>query len=218
MVFCFDYYWLCRLSLAFILNSFLQMKTNLLTSKDNLTLQLQKLGITDWESLTNYIQNLPYGRNTNRHDLSLVLTEQKGTCSSKHAFLKKIADFNELKSIGLYIGIYKMNSANTPKIGNVLSENEFSYTLGYIPEAHCYLKVNGKEYDFTNSTSDFEKLRQDILEEIEIEAHQINEFKVNYHQEFLKKWSTNQNKLSDFVINFESLWKLRERCILNLSK
>ncbi|WP_338790235.1 hypothetical protein [Bernardetia sp. MNP-M8] len=188
-----------------------------LKSKDNLTLQIKKLGIKTWNELTKYIQNLPYGRNENRHDLSLVLTEQKGTCSSKHAFLKKIADLNEIENVKLYIGIYKMNSSNTPKIGNILLDNEFDYRLDYIPEAHCYLKINGIEQDFTDNNSDFEKLRNDILEEIEIETHQVNEFKVNYHQNFLRNWIENQNKKSDFAINFDTLWQLREKCIANLT-
>lgn len=197
-------------------------------SKDNLTLQLKSIGITNWNELTKYVQNLPYGRNENRKDLSLILTEQKGTCSSKHAFLKKIADLNELKDIKLYIGIYKMNVFNTPQIGNILSENEFDYKLDYIPEAHCYLKINRIEQDFTNPTvvgvstndsyNDFEKLRNYILEEIEIKPHQVNEFKVNYHQNFLRKWAENQNKINDSVINFDAIWKIRETCIANLTE
>lgn len=190
---------------------------SLFNSKDELTSLTTSLEIKTWNELTKYIQNLPYGRNANRHDLSLILTEQKGTCSSKHAFLKKIADLNEIEDIKLYIGIYKMKKSNTPKIGNILSKNEFDYQLDYIPEAHCYLKINGIEQDFTSNTSDFENLRNYILEEIEIEAHQVNEFKVNYHQEFLKKWIENQNQINDCVINFESLWKLREVCIYNLA-
>ena len=82
----------------------------LFSSKDNLTLQINNLGINNWNELTKYIQNLPYGRNSNRHDLSLVLREKQGTCSSKHAFLKEIAAENKLENIKLYIGIYKMNS------------------------------------------------------------------------------------------------------------
>lgn len=189
-----------------------------LNSKDKLTLTCRDLGINNWKDLTKYIQNLPYGRNANRHDLSLILTEKQGTCSSKHAFLKKIADLNQLQNVKLYIGIYKMNSSNTAKIGNILTKNEFDYQLEYIPEAHCYLKINGIEHDFTNNNSDFEKLRNDILEEIEIESHQVNEFKVNYHQDFLRKWIENYNKLSDSVINFDTIWEIREKCIYKLSK
>ncbi|WP_375562601.1 hypothetical protein ACE193_08655 [Bernardetia sp. OM2101] len=146
------------------------------------------------------------------------MREQKGTCSSKHAFLKKIADLNKIANIKLYIGIYKMNKSNTPKIGNILSENEFDYKLDYIPEAHCYLKINGIEQDFTNSSSDFEKLRNDILEEIEIESHQVNEFKVKYHQNFLIKWIARENKILENVVNFDAVWKVREKCITNLTE
>ena len=189
-----------------------------LNSKDKLTSLITFSGINNWNELTKYIQNLPYGRNANRHDLSLILTEQKGTCSLKHAFLKKIADLNQLQNVKFYIGIYKMNHSNTPKIGNILSENEFNYQLDYIPEAHCYLKINGIEQDFTNNNSDFEKLRNDVLKEIEIAAHQVNEFKVDYHQDFLKKWIEEYNKITDFVINFDAIWQLREKCIANLSE
>ncbi len=189
-----------------------------LNSKDKLTSLITFSGINNWNELTKYIQNLPYGRNANRHDLSLILTEQKGTCSLKHAFLKKIADLNQLQNVKFYIGIYKMNQSNTPKIGNILSENEFDYQLDYIPEAHCYLKINGIEQDFTNNNSDFEDLRSDILEEIEIEVHQVNEFKVIYHKNFLREWIKEYNsKISDFVINFDSIWRLREICIAKLT-
>jgi len=65
---------------------------------------------------------LPYGRTANRTDLSLVISEQKGTCSSKHALLKEVADLNGIKGIDLIIGIYKMSEANTPGIGDELSK------------------------------------------------------------------------------------------------
>jgi hypothetical protein len=42
----------------------------------------------DFEALIEKVKNIPYGRNSNRTDFSLVISENKGTCSSKHAFLK----------------------------------------------------------------------------------------------------------------------------------
>ncbi len=116
-----------------------------LYSNDVLTQLLKTNGISDWQQLITYIQQLPYGRTANRADLSLVIKEQKGTCSSKHALLKKVADLNGIKGIELVIGIYKMSELNTPGIGKELSNNG----LRYIPEAHCYLKVNGEQTDYT---------------------------------------------------------------------
>ncbi|WP_211161658.1 hypothetical protein [Flavobacterium solisilvae] len=95
--------------------------------------------------------------------------------------MKDFANNNNIPNVDLIIGIYKMNEANT-KIGSILKENN----LDYLPEAHCYLKINGKETDITNSNSDFEKLRNDILKEISIEPNQVADFKIDYHQKFLK--------------------------------
>ena len=52
-------------------------------------------GIETLQQAFNYIAKLPYGRNSNRIDFSLVVKESKGTCSSKHAFLKSL--INEQK-------------------------------------------------------------------------------------------------------------------------
>ena len=179
------------------------------TSKDPLTTLVTNLGIHNWNELTTYIQQLPYGRNENRTDFSLVLTEQRGTCSSKHAVLKKIAELNNFTHIKLVIGIYKMNSQNTPKIGETL-KNSF---LAYIPEAHCYLKIENKRFDFTNIDSIACAFEKDLLEEIEILPEQVTEFKIKKHQNFLKNWLNKQQ----IELDFNKLWEIREQCIQQIS-
>jgi hypothetical protein len=163
-----------------------------------------------FETLIGKVKNIPYGRNANRYDFSLVLSENTGTCSSKHAFLKDFADNNGIENVKLYIGIFKMNEANTPKLGNLLSNNN----IEYIPEAHCYLKINQVPIDVTTVDSFYDKIKQDIIEEIEISPNQVSDFKVAYHQAFLKNWikETNQNN------TFEEIWEIREQCISKLSE
>ena len=163
----------------------------------------------NFKELIDRVKNIPYGRNANRHNFSLVLSENKGTCSSKHAFLKDFADKNQIENVKLYIGIFKMNETNTPKIGNLLSINN----LRFIPEAHCYLKVNNVPIDATTSESFYDKIKDEIIVEIEIEPVQVNEFKVQYHQEFIKKWKMENN----INLSFDEIWKIREQCINNLS-
>jgi len=164
----------------------------------------------NFDELIYKVKNIPYGRNTNRYDFSLVLSENKGTCSSKHAFLKNFADKNGIENVKLYIGIFKMNETNTPILGDLLSKNN----INYIPEAHCYLKINQVPVDATTSDSFYDKIKNDILEEIEIIPNQVSDFKVAYHKAFLKKWieETNQNN------TFEEIWKIREQCISKLSE
>jgi hypothetical protein len=162
----------------------------------------------NWQETLNFVKQIPYGRNANREDFSLVISENKGTCSSKHAYLKDFASKNNIPNIQLIIGIYKMNETNT-NIGKILSDN----TIDYIPEAHCYLKIDGKTVDVTSKDADFEKIKADLLEEIEIEPYQVADFKVNYHQKFIKNWINESNS----AFSFEKIWEIREKCIQKLS-
>lgn len=181
-----------------------------LKSKDKLTELIISNGIDSWNKLTKYIKNLPYGRNENRTDFGLVLSEKKGTCSSKHALLKTIADLNNVPDIDLVIGIYRMTELNTPKIGKELTIN----SIEFIPEAHCYLKINGKRVDLTTKKSEFKKIEKDIIQEKEIEPKQVGEFKVAYHKKFIESWL----KQSKSEFEFDQIWQIREQCIRNLTE
>jgi len=186
------------------------IKHTFLNSKDELTRLVREKSILHWDKLIYFIQQLPYGRNQNREDFSLVLIENKGTCSSKHAFLKKIAELNQIEEVELVLGIYRMNHLNTPKIGNTILENG----LSYIPEAHCYLKLGDKRLDITTANSNIEKLSNDILEEIEIQPEQVNTFKVEFHQAYLKKWIEE----TPINLHFDEVWNIREKCIKKLEE
>ncbi len=183
---------------------------HLLYSNDTLTQLVKKQEVYSWEELINYISRLPYGRNTNRADFSLVIIEKKGTCSSKHAFLKKIADLNNISDIKLVIGMYKMSESNTPKIGTELS----THNIDYIPEAHCYLKIGNTPVDVTSKESHFDTIKNDILQEKEIIPEQVTKYKVQYHKDFLKTWITDQK----IKFDFDTIWNIREKCIYNLTE
>jgi len=165
--------------------------------------------LENFVDLIEKVKNTPYGRNANRYDFSLVIKENKGTCSSKHAFLKDFADKNSISNVKLFIGIFKMDEVNTSKIFPLLSENKISF----IPEAHCYLKINGIPVDATTSESFYEKIKNDILEEIEIQPEQVSDFKVDYHKKYLQNWIKETNQTQ----TFDEIWHIREQCIEKLS-
>ena len=185
-------------------------KNRNLNSEDELTKIVKQSGVNSWNGLIEFIQHLPYGRNNNRSDLTLVLTEKKGTCSSKHALIKELADRNKIPQIKLILGMYKMNHHNTPKIGNVLLEK----SIEYLPEAHCYLKINNVRTDFTTKKSAFKKIENDIVKEWEITPNQVSEYKVDLHKKFLKKWLSS----TEIALDFDEIWRLREQCIANLTE
>lgn len=166
-------------------------------------------GLRDFISLGNHLKKIPYGRTKHRSDYCSVLIENKGTCSTKHAFLKQIAIENNIQNIQLYIGIYKMNDANTKGVGNVLK----SYNLEYIPEAHTYLKINKKTVDITRAIISREFFKDSLLTETKILPNDIGDFKIEFHQKHIKQWLL-EEKINS---NFETVWRIRELCIAALS-
>ncbi len=102
-----------------------------------------------------------------------------------------------------------MNGINTPEVGKVLAENG----LKYIPEAHCYLRVDGQRIDATKEGFDISHFTNDILTEMVINVEQIGDYKVIMHKNFLKKWLAKQS----LPISADQLWEIREKCIEQLS-
>lgn len=186
------------------------MKNYNLNAQDALTQLVKRKSINTWVALVNYVQQIPYGRTSSRHDLSLVVTENVGSCSSKHAILKSIADANKIPHVALVLGMYKMDANNTPKIGTTLQDSG----LSYIPEAHCYLKVEGVPMDVTTISSNFKTIKDAILTEVEIQPEQVITFKIEFHKNYLKQWLKDEGVDMDF----KTLWDIREACITKLSR
>ncbi len=182
----------------------------MLNSTDDLTTDLLESGVVTWDDIVRSVQCFHYGRNSDRNNLNLVWYERKGTCSSKHAFLKHIADLNELPKIDLNLVFYKMNKQNTPGIGDVLEKNE----LNYIPEAHCHLTVNGTELDITTVQSNFKKYKNDIIQTRVIQPNDVIFNKIEWHKEFMESWRIQNHP----HICFDALWTIRETCIKQLEK
>ena len=68
------------------------------------------------------VKELRYKRNKNKEDLLAVFSDNCGTCSTKHALLKKLADENGCNKIKLILGIFKMNAENTPSVKKTLEK------------------------------------------------------------------------------------------------
>jgi hypothetical protein len=188
----------------------LALRSPALKATDTLTQEINRKGLADWDALLKYVQQLPYGRNSSRSDVGQVIREGKGSCSSKHALLKTVADLNHIPDVKLLMGIYKMNGENTPGIGSIIT----SSGLDHIPEAHCYLRLGERRFDLTGVNSDFSRIEKDLLEETEIQPRQVNQFKVDYHQNFIKKWLADSGSAQ----SFGEIWAIREKCIAALSQ
>lgn len=165
-------------------------------------------GIISFSSFIEWVEQLPYRRNSDRADYSLVLTEECGACSTKNALVKAVALENNWVDVQLFIGLYWMSEATNPGVGEVL-KNE---SLSYIPEVHTYLKINGEIRDVTGLPAGAESFEKTLFDEIAIEPNQIGDFKIAWHLEHLLAFA-NEKKFS-----LEKVIEIREACIATLSE
>ncbi|WP_206531791.1 GNAT family N-acetyltransferase [Sphingobacterium sp. DR205] len=163
------------------------------------------IGINTFQQASKWVSDLDYRRNHNKNNKLVLFDEQCGTCSTKHALLKLLADENENTSLKLILGIFKMNGKNTLAIKDTLER----YKLKYIPEAHSYFRTKNYILDFTGIGVNETKFELDLLNEVEINPDQISEYKVQYHRNFLSHW-IEENKIP---YSLDELWKIREGCI-----
>ena len=162
-------------------------------------------GIESFDSACEWVRTLPYKRNSTKTDPFIVLKESCGTCSSKHELIKRLADENGITDCVLVLCMFKMSSYNTPKVKGVLDDKG----LEYIPEAHTYIQLDGEVNDLTFPEKPALLYLEDVLFTEEITADQIQEYKVERHKKYLKKWVEDGN----VHYSFEELWEIREECI-----
>lgn len=176
------------------------------------------VGCTNFQQLCEHVASMPYRRNQNRYLVEGVLTDNCGTCSSKHRLLAAVAEEHarsfslsqtDWKQIRLYIGVFEMNAFNTPAIATILEQ----YELSAIPEAHCYLKWNEQILDHTSNRFSI-PFRDTLLYEQEVDAASLYEIKDTLHKSIIDAWRITHAP----HLFTETIWVIREKCIAALSR
>jgi len=160
--------------------------------------------ITNFHTACDFIWKLPYGRTSDPYNFKLVLSEQIGTCSSKHGLLKLLIDELGL-DVELVVGIYAMTESNTPGVGLVLGKSKYDH----VPEAHCYLRYNSHRIDLTRYETTAEAPIDQFFTETPFLVTELALNKVKMHKQFLvDKYGKAES---------EKIWQIREQCISALS-
>jgi hypothetical protein len=166
--------------------------------------------ISDFHSACKFVTELPYKRNADKNNIKCIFDDLGGTCSTKHATLRKLALENHQTNVKLILGIFKMDAEYTFKIKKTLNK----FNLNYIPEAHNYLKIDNEYFDFTKPGSVYAQFKNKLLVENEIEYHEIVTEKILFHKDVLKKWLSDEN----IPYSLDEIWEIREQCIKDLQK
>jgi hypothetical protein len=181
-----------------------------LTPASSTTAAFSSADARTYRDAARLVYRLPYGRTSSRDNLLAVLTEGRGTCSSKHALLAELATELGLPVV-LMLGIYLMNERNTPGVGRVLAH----HGLAEIPEAHCYLIHDNARIDVTRDIACRSEAIAALLHEEQIAPPRVSLYKVHMHQEFLRHWLQTIGLAKSWTL--DELWRVREECIAALA-
>ncbi|WP_294680053.1 hypothetical protein [uncultured Fluviicola sp.] len=173
--------------------------------------RFRELKMTSFKEACGFIAKLPYGRNTNREDFGLVLSEMKGTCSSKHALLASLALENGHPEVELIAGIFLMNEETHSRLNGFFTDKSYPN----IPECHCYLRFQGERFDYTDASNRMEVIAPKIVREQRIDPNQVVDWKIMIHKHYLQGWLTRNPA---FQMTLEDIWRDREEAIGLLGK
>lgn len=182
-----------------------------LTSNEQYSIAFREAGIHSFKEACDFTAKLPYGRNANREDFGLVLSERKGTCSSKHALLAALALENGHPEIELIAGVFLMNEETHSKLTAFFAGKSYSN----IPECHCYLRINGERFDYTDTSGRLEQIIPKLVREQRIDPNQVSDWKIMIHKHYLQGWL---NRNPHFQMTLDEIWKDREEAISLLSE
>jgi hypothetical protein len=179
----------------------------LISGNSALCEEIRSLGFESFERLAEHVRKLPYGRTANSGDPLAVLRQGCGTCSAKHQFLATVAQDCGHSEVQLIVGIYEMSEENTPGVGTVLN----AASLTSIPEAHCYLSVEGERFDYTGLSAGSSSPFAALLAEYTVSPTSLSHAKVELHKRAIAAWA------KDRSISKEAAWATREACIAALA-
>lgn len=161
------------------------------------------LDLSDLLDLAEYVRRLPYARPDDRDSPTAVLVEGRGTCSDKHRLIATAARECAHRGVELMVGIYMMGPANTPAVGGVLR----AAGVDAIPEAHCYLLVQGERLDFTGLPAAATSPLDALLSEQVVPPDELASTKRQLHEDAMANWAGRHG------MAFGDAWTLREACI-----
>jgi len=164
-------------------------------------------GFAHFEELAGHLRALPYGRVATDADFPAVLTQRRGTCSTKHRLLAAVAHDCGHRDVRLTVGIYLMSGANTPAVAATLG----AAGLAEIPEAHCYLSLGGTRADFTGLPPCPQSPFDALVAEHDVAPAALSGRKPQLHRAFMASWARDRG------IDPEHAWAVREACIAALA-
>ncbi len=115
-----------------------------IVDKGPMTRTFLSMGTDTFHAACRYVNELPYGYNSDRDDPMILFKEKLGSCTTKHAVIATLASELEI-AIDKHIGIYAMTEALVTGTRKILER----YHLPYVPKVHCFLVFEKQRVDLS---------------------------------------------------------------------
>lgn len=91
-----------------------------------------------------WIKDLSYGSNSNNENSLILFEENRGTCTTKHGVIARLAQELELE-VYKKLGFYRLNDEIVVGVNAIIQ----TYSLNFIPQIHCFLESGAFRVDLT---------------------------------------------------------------------
>jgi hypothetical protein len=106
--------------------------------------QFLQQGLKTFHAACQWTQELPYGVNSNNEDSMILFEELRGTCTTKHGAIARLAAEHNLP-IHKNLGFYRLNDEIVTGVNALLAP----HGLDFIPQIHCFLAYENCRVDLT---------------------------------------------------------------------
>lgn len=100
--------------------------------------------ITSFTEACRWVKALPYGSNSSTEDSLILFSEGRGTCTTKHGVIARLAQEQNLP-VCKNLGFYRLNDEIVTGVNALLNV----YGLSFIPQIHCFLVYETNRVDLT---------------------------------------------------------------------
>jgi hypothetical protein len=177
-----------------------------ITSPGLVSEKFLEMGITTLCQACDWVQNLPYGLNSNNEDSLILFTEKCGTCTTKHGVIARLAQELEIE---LYknLGFYKLNNEIVTGIDEIIQP----HGLNFIPEIHCFLEYQSTKIDLTaGNCNGKNKTIEDYDFVVRVKPDLTTQEHENYYLSYLQKYFLIEPQLAELGIS--KILQLLELC------
>jgi hypothetical protein len=163
-------------------------------------------GIETFCAACHWIKDLPYGFNSNSENSFILFQENRGTCTTKHGVIARLAQELELE-IYKNLGFYRLNDEIVIGVNAIIQ----SHGLNFIPQIHCFLEYGSFRVDLTEGNCNGKnKTIEDYDFVVRVNPDLTYEEENKYYLSYLSQYFTIEPRLAE--VGIPTILELLESC------